>query len=195
MFVMIMVSICRHTSSINNSKDEKSKRALQLTKKNLPAALTLAIVFGLGWAFGLTATSLPVKEITLTFQIIFCILVGAQGVLIFILHGLKNKEFRGFWKQIIHLIAHKSRLSYRNIVSFTKSTAASESAHQSSTGATVLATLSGHCHEKSHTSASSSVACSTIAGEKSCYLDDTKPDGDNGNNDTDRYVFSDQLKA
>ena len=35
-------------------------------------------MFGLGWTLGLAATSVPVKEFSLTFQILFSIFVGAQ---------------------------------------------------------------------------------------------------------------------
>lgn len=107
-----MISICKHTRSMNHSKDDVFKCTLQSTRKNFTIAMTLAVVFGLGWAFGLTATSLPVEEITLAFQIIFCIFVGAQGVLIFFLHGLRNKDFRDFWKKALRLIGHKTHLSY-----------------------------------------------------------------------------------
>ena len=108
MFVIIMVSICKHSRSIENSKREGK---LKSRRDNLIIAVTLALVFGLGWAIGLAATSLPIKEITFIFQIMFCILVGAQGVLIFFLQGVRNKDFRRFWRQIFYTVVHKTHLS------------------------------------------------------------------------------------
>lgn len=158
MFVVIMISICKHTRGMNHSKDDESKYTLQSTRKNFTIAMTLAIVFGLGWAFGLTATSLPVEEITLVFQIIFCILVGAQGVLIFFLHGLRNKDFRGFWNKALRLIGHKTHLSY--VFTSTKSSTVPE-CMQHGTDSTALATLprkkdlsKNVYSEKSHTTTS-----------------------------------------
>ena len=109
MFAVIMISICKHTRSIETSKGEEGK--FKSATKNSIIAVTLAFVFGLGWAIGLAATSLPIKEITYVFQVIFCILVGTQGVLIFFLQGVRNKDFRHFWKQIFYTIVHKTHLS------------------------------------------------------------------------------------
>ena len=133
-----MISICKHTRSMTHSKDDGLKCTLQSTRKNFTIAMTLAIVFGLGWAFGLIATSLPIEEITLVFQIIFCIFVGAQGILIFFLHGLRNKDFRDFWKKALRLIGHKTHLSYA--FTSTKSSTAPE-CMQHGTNSTALTTL------------------------------------------------------
>ena len=56
MFATVMGSICKHMKSMNSSKNEKGKMSLQSTKKNTVVAMTLAVVFGLGWAFGLLVT-------------------------------------------------------------------------------------------------------------------------------------------
>ena len=109
MFVIIMVSICKHNRSIEKSKGEKGTS--KSGRKNLLIAVTLALVFGLGWAIGLAATSVPIREITYVFQILFCFLVGAQGVLIFLLQGVRNKDFRHFWRQIFYTVVRKTHLS------------------------------------------------------------------------------------
>ena len=68
---------------------------MKVMKTNFTIAATLAVVFGPGWALGLAATSRPVKELTLSFQILFSIFVGAQGMLIiFLLHGVRNQDVR-----------------------------------------------------------------------------------------------------
>ena len=97
MFVLIMVSIFGHTKRPDSGKNEPKWKSM---KTNFTIAVTLAVMFGLGWALGLAATSLPVKELTFAFQILFSIFVGAQGVLIFLFHGIRNKDIRKFWISI-----------------------------------------------------------------------------------------------
>ena len=92
-----MVSICKHSQGTISSTKDTSK--LETTKKHFTIAITLAVVFGLGWAFGLAATSLPIKELTFTLQILFSVFVGLQGFLIFLLHGIRNKDARNAWKR------------------------------------------------------------------------------------------------
>ena len=118
MFLIIMVSICKHTQGSDNSKTEK----FATVKKNVAIALTLAVVFGLGWGIGLAATSGPVQEVSLAFQIVFSILVGSQGVLIFLLHGLRNKDVRNHWMMCFSRIGGKSLLD--SVKSLTKTSTA-----------------------------------------------------------------------
>jgi uncharacterized membrane protein YciS (DUF1049 family) len=116
MFVLIMASICSHTKGPVTDKKEGSK--IKVVKTNFTIAATLAVVFGLGWALGLVATSLPVKELTFTFQILFSIFVGAQGLLLFLLHGVRNQDIRKAWIQCFSTIGHKSHLT--SVISSTK---------------------------------------------------------------------------
>ena len=109
MFVLIMISICGHAQAPVTDKKERSK--MKAMRTHFTIAATLAVVFGLGWALGLAATSLPVKELTLTFQILFSIFVGAQGVLLFLLHGVRNQDIRNIWIQCIFTFSRKSHLA------------------------------------------------------------------------------------
>ena len=68
------------------------------TKRLTIIAFGLSVVFGLGWGLGLAATSSDAKEVTFVFQVIFSIFVSAQGILIFILHGLRSPDARLVWK-------------------------------------------------------------------------------------------------
>ena len=120
MFILIMVSICSHTQGPVTDKKEGSK--IKAMQTNFTIAVTLSVVFGLGWALGLAATSLPVKELTLTFQILFSIFVGVQGVLLFLLHGVRNQDIRKVWIQCFAMIGQKSRLT--SIISSTKTSSA-----------------------------------------------------------------------
>lgn len=119
MFVIILVSICKHKRNIAIQTKTKSS-SFQTTKESLIIAISLAVVFGLGWGFGLLATSSSVEGITITFQVVFSIFVGLQGLLLFILHGLRNTHARKVWRQCAVSICGKSRVSY--ILSFSSRT-------------------------------------------------------------------------
>lgn len=80
-------------------KTNTSQDAYRRNKENFIIALSLAVVFGLGWGLGLLATSNPVEEVTIGLQVLFSIFVGAQGVLLFILHGIRNTDSRKLWKR------------------------------------------------------------------------------------------------
>ena len=97
MFVLIMVSICKHSYRKVGSTTEKN--TLTFVRKNATIAISLAILFGLGWGFGLAASGTPSKDATFALQLLFTIFVGCQGLLIFVLHGIRKAEARNEWKK------------------------------------------------------------------------------------------------
>ena len=86
--------------SVNVNKQEGKKKVF--------IAIGLATVLGLGWGFGLLATSSDFRGLTLAFQIIFSIFVGCQGLLLFVLHGLRSAEARKEWKLWFSTVSNKS---------------------------------------------------------------------------------------
>ena len=68
-------------------------------RKNAVIAFSLAVLFGLGWGFGLAASGNSSEEATFVLQLLFTIFVGCQGLLIFILHGIRKEEARNEWKK------------------------------------------------------------------------------------------------
>ena len=97
LFVITMGSLC--TSRVASFKD---KNVLRDLKKQLFIAVSLALLFGLGWGIGLLTTGLDsdnAREATFTVQIIFAIFVGAQGFLLFLFQGLFSKDIRKYWKK------------------------------------------------------------------------------------------------
>ena len=76
-------------------------------KRHFIIAFGLSTVFGLGWGFGLAATGSSVKEVTFVFQLTFSVFVGLQGVLIFILHGLRSQDARNLWKSWFSTVSFK----------------------------------------------------------------------------------------
>ena len=92
-----MVSICKHSYRKAGSTTEKN--TLTFVRKNATIAISLAILFGLGWGFGLAASGTPSKDATFTLQLLFTIFVGCQGLFIFVLHGIRKAEARNEWKR------------------------------------------------------------------------------------------------
>ena len=95
-----MISICRHMWKVTALQASTTATInVRDLRKTFLVAMTLGIILGLGWGFGLAATSSDLVALTFTFQVIFSIFVGSQGVLIFVFHGLRNEDFRKFWKR------------------------------------------------------------------------------------------------
>lgn len=147
MFILILVSISKNRRHI--TKQTNSKISYKTYKDSFIVALSLAVVFGLGWGFGLLATSYPSEAVTLTFQVLFSIFVGTQGVLLFLLHGVRNSNARGVWKGWATSISNTAGLTSSN--SSTK-TPESMNASRTYSTATLKHTLSdqGSVSEKKH---------------------------------------------
>lgn len=128
MFITIFISIKKHKDFVNKQKGTKST-----LRSKFIGALSLAVIFGLGWGFGLLAISYPVEEITVSFQVVFSIFVGTQGILIFIIHGIRSPDASRVWKQCTKSLWHKIQL--RSTVKM------AESAIQSTAGETSQITL------------------------------------------------------
>ena len=106
MFILIMASVCKHSYRRRGITTEKS--TFTFVRKNATIAFSLAIVFGLGWGFGLAASSSPSEETTFALQLLFTIFVGCQGILIFFLHGIRKPEARNEWKKWLSTATSKT---------------------------------------------------------------------------------------
>ena len=78
--------------------DDQGKKPQELTRSYVTMTIGLANLCGLGWIFGLAASSLPVKQLTFTFQLLFNIFVGSQGMLLFFFHCIRNPQAHNQWK-------------------------------------------------------------------------------------------------
>ena len=138
MFVVILVSVIR-----NKQKLKSSEKKMKQHKENLIIALSLAVMFGLGWGFGLLTTSSSIEGLTITFQVIFSIFVGAQGALLFLLHGVRNPDVRALWKGWLASLGSITRLS--SVVTFSSSSKTTLPQSMNTCGtATLLRTLPHH---------------------------------------------------
>ncbi|XP_068719934.1 adhesion G protein-coupled receptor L4-like [Montipora capricornis] len=84
--VMILIAVLRE---IRNLKDPNPSK-LRSFKKGFKACSILSPLLGLTWVFGLLAAT----DARLVFQYIFTILNSAQGLLIFVLHVVRNSGVR-----------------------------------------------------------------------------------------------------
>ena len=108
-----MISICKHSYKKTGSTDKKD--ALSFVRKNAVIAFSLAVLFGLGWGFGLAASGTPSEEATFVFQLLFTIFVGCQGVLIFILHGIRKEGARNEWKKWFSTVTSRTYVLYSGV--------------------------------------------------------------------------------
>ena len=109
-FIMIMVSLAKRSMNFKEKVDFKDK--FESVKKQMTIAVGLATLFGLGWGFGLAASGTTVKGVTFTFQLLFSLFVGLQGVILFVLHGVRKQEARGQWKEWFTKVSSKSMQLY-----------------------------------------------------------------------------------
>ena len=84
-----MVSLVRHAAKVANQ---------HFIRSNVTIAAGLALVLGLGWGFGLAASSNKINDLACTLQIIFSIFVGSQGLLLLLFHGVRNKDAKKVWR-------------------------------------------------------------------------------------------------
>ncbi len=97
MFIAVMVSLTKHF--YRNSKRNPSKQShVQELRKLIFIATSLSVLFGLGWIAGLLA-GVPQQQVSYVAQYAFSVLVGLQGFLIFLLHGVRSSDVRGVWKR------------------------------------------------------------------------------------------------
>ena len=69
-----------------------------MVKQQFLVAVTLSILFGLGWGLGLLATEkVYASAIKDLFASLFVILTTPQGLLIFIVHCLRSRDIRRVW--------------------------------------------------------------------------------------------------
>ena len=101
-----MISACNHSYKRRGITTEES--TFTFVRKNATIAFSLAILFGLGWGFGLAASGTPSVEATFILQLLFTIFVGCQGLLIFFLHGVRKAEARNEWKKWFSTVTSKT---------------------------------------------------------------------------------------
>ena len=115
-----MVSLIKRSANFKEIADFKDKH--KSAKKQVAIAIGLATLFGLGWGFGLAASGTTINELTFTFQLLFSLFVGLQGVILFVLHGVRKPEARDQWKAWLTKVSSKSMQLYSIVKSVSTAT-------------------------------------------------------------------------
>ena len=97
-FVIIMVSLCKHSARSTTVKKPNATGGTKYTLRNLLIAAGLALVLGLGWGFGLTASSHSISALGCAFQFLFSLFVSCQGLLLLLFHGVRSKDAKKVWR-------------------------------------------------------------------------------------------------
>ena len=83
----------------SEGKGEKQYKKL---KENFWVAVSLTILFGVSWVFGMLATAGLPNYIRIPFDIIFSVLASLQGLFVFLLYCLRSPECRRLWMDWLH---------------------------------------------------------------------------------------------
>ena len=102
-FVIIIASLLRKifSSRLKDVKTKKDVKSKSIFKQQFIIAITLSILFGLGWGLGLLVTGdiYTNKTVRDLFASMFVILTAFHGLFIFIMHCLRSKDARNVWNK------------------------------------------------------------------------------------------------
>ncbi|XP_048773083.2 adhesion G-protein coupled receptor G2-like isoform X2 [Ostrea edulis] len=90
-FFMVLKTLLTRSKTLQSNQSE-SKRAMM----NLRASISIFIILGLSWTFGILA----IEDARVVFSYIFTILTTFQGFIIFILFIARGKKLRYNWKKL-----------------------------------------------------------------------------------------------
>ena len=107
-FILILSSLlCRPIVR----KETSNNGNLRRLKENFTVALGLSVLFGLGWAFGLLASSDLPGAVRYPAEWIFTLMTAFLGVYLFALYILRPAEARRFWKSRLRCQTKKKSLT------------------------------------------------------------------------------------
>ena len=112
-FVLIFASLL---SRPNIRKETGNSGNLRKLKEHFMIALGLSLLFGMGWAVGLLASSDLPSVVRYPAEWTFTLATSFQGVYLFVLYVLRSAEARKFWKSRL-LCQHKRK----RVISFSSS--------------------------------------------------------------------------
>ena len=96
MFILIFGSlVCKP----NIMKEKSSKETFRKLKENFMIALGLSLLFGIGWAVGLLASSDLPSAVRYPAEWVFTLTTAFLGVYLFVLYVLRYPEAHRLWKR------------------------------------------------------------------------------------------------
>ena len=96
-FLIFGSLLCRPNARKEASNNDKLRRL----EENFMIALGLSLLFGLGWAFGLLASSHLPPAVRYPAEWLFTLLNAFLGVYLFVLYVVRSPEARKVWKRWI----------------------------------------------------------------------------------------------
>ena len=104
MFILIMINLLKKHCTKKFSESHTEETKVSLTQQFM-IALTMSILFGLGWGVALPVGILyNVPAARDTFAILFILLTGFQGAFIFFMHCVRSQEVRKEWKRLFYRV-------------------------------------------------------------------------------------------
>ena len=96
--ILYFIIIGSLSKRLTKKKGDSANKGIQHNgyKKLAIIAFFLAIMFGLAWIFAILV-AIPNTTLSYISQYLFSFLVGFQGLLYFIMHGLRSPDARQFW--------------------------------------------------------------------------------------------------
>ena len=108
-WVVYVIILCSLFCKCSCKKEDDDRSTRVKTKHQLIAAVTLSVLFGLGWGIGLIATEgVRTKAVHDLFSAIFIICTAFQGVMVFCLQTLRSKEVRNTWLSLFYRATGKN---------------------------------------------------------------------------------------
>ena len=126
MFFIILFSVLRH-----GIKKDGKERKLQKLRKKAIITIVLVVMFGMGWIFGILGSSGIPVYISYPCQIVFVVVVGFQGLLIFILHPCRSKDAREEWKKWYYYFTCRRNTYNELLIKLSKESVAKSNEHSS----------------------------------------------------------------
>ena len=96
-------------SLIKRNRETVDKEKRKKIRQQLIAAMSLAVLFGLGWGIGFAASAEIPTALRLPISIIFTFFAAFQGLFIFLFQCVYSKAVRDVWKQYIKKILPKQK--------------------------------------------------------------------------------------
>lgn len=110
-------------------------------------AFVLALMFGVGWIFGILGSDLGQgRGLSVFLQFMFIIFAGCHGLFIFLLYPCRSKDARKEWKKWFYYITQCSLIYREQIKASRKKSQDQPSQHSSSTPSKNLSDITGTSH-------------------------------------------------
>ena len=122
-FIIIFTSLLRKScdkklKEVKETDKKKGDKKTSPVKQQFLVAVTLSVLFGLGWGVGLLATDkVYVSAIKDLFASLFVILTTSQGLLVFIMHCLRSRDIRNVWARWFKFATGKEVNEFTSVVS------------------------------------------------------------------------------